>query len=178
VEVECVPAPSPKTLVDAVDERDRPTGRVERGRVFEAGANFRTVHVLLFDEVGRLLLQQLGGGRQRHPLRWGSSVAGYLHAGESYQEAAARRVVEELGIEPELEWVGRTAMEDDGVTKFVGMFSGTVAAQDPEIRDLSHVERLRWIRLAGLGRELRETPEVLTPTLRHVFSFWEERGRK
>lgn len=171
-----MPAPSMRALVDAVDQRDRPTGQVERGRVFEVGANFRTVHVLVFDEAGRLLLQQLGTAQRRHPLRWGSSVAGYLHAGESYEQAARRRTYEELGIKPSLEWLGRTPMEDEGVTKFVGVFSGHVTADAPRVREPSHVKQLRWISLTALDAELLEAPNLFTPTLRHVISFWKGRA--
>lgn len=167
-------APAAREFVDAVDEQDRATGVVERGRVFDEGRNFRTVHVVLLDQWGRLLVQQLASGRPRHPGRWGSSVAGYLHAGESYEQAANRRVGEELGVQPQLRWVGRVAMEDDGVTKFVGVFSGEVKATDPLIQNSAHVEGLRWPDIDSLDRELSDNPECFTPTFRRVYAFWKE----
>jgi hypothetical protein len=38
--------------------------------------------VLVLNEEGAQLLQRLGAKRQRHPPLRGSSIAGYLHAGE------------------------------------------------------------------------------------------------
>jgi isopentenyldiphosphate isomerase len=66
--------------VDVVDERNEPIGVIPRAEVFSAGVNFRTVHVLVFDHEGELLLQRLSPERERHPGLWGSSVAGYLRA--------------------------------------------------------------------------------------------------
>jgi 16S rRNA (adenine1518-N6/adenine1519-N6)-dimethyltransferase len=77
-----VPAPGRSTPIDRVNKADVPIGLVERGEVFEQGAAFRVVHVFVLDRRGHLLLQQLGARRDRNPLRWGSSVAAYLHAGE------------------------------------------------------------------------------------------------
>src|SRR5436305_161713 len=83
-----VPRPTPNSLIDRVDDQDRPIGVIERGRALEEGVNFRTVHVFVFDHQGRLLIQQLSQTRERHAMQWGSSVAGYLHAGESYEDGA------------------------------------------------------------------------------------------
>lgn len=76
--------------------------------------------------------------------------AACLHAGEPYEQAARRRVSEELKVKPTLRWLGRTAMGDDGVTKFVGVVVGEVATTDPQIQDHSHVERLRWAEIDTL----------------------------
>jgi len=84
-------APGSTSLIDAVDDANEPVGAVARGDVFRLKANFRTVHVLVFNQAGDLLLQRLSATRERHPLMWGSSVAGYLHAGEDYLAAGQRR---------------------------------------------------------------------------------------
>lgn len=86
-------------MIEVVNEANEPVGTVPRAEVFDRGANFRTVHVLPFNARGDLLLQQLSSHRERHPLSWGSSVAGYLHAGEDYVTAARRRLREELALE-------------------------------------------------------------------------------
>src|SRR5579884_4055272 len=107
-----MPAPAPASPIDSVDHEDHAIGTVPRGEVLRLGANFRTVHVFVFHEE-RLLLQRLSSLRERHPEHWGSSVAAYLHAGETYREAATRRLWEELGLEGSLHRVGKTRMEDE-----------------------------------------------------------------
>ena len=69
-------------LLDAVDANDHVIGVIRRGDVFAQRANFRVVHAFVFNALGELLLQQIAP-RRRHPLMWGSSVAGFVASGES-----------------------------------------------------------------------------------------------
>ena len=75
-------------LIDAVDNQDNVTGRIKRNEALRRHANFRVVHILLFNHHGNLLLQQLAVTRERHPGAWGSSVAAYVASGETYKQAA------------------------------------------------------------------------------------------
>lgn len=167
-----MPAPSSSSLIDVVDERDRPIGTIERGKVLTEGAAFRVSHVWLFS--GHiLLLQQLGKHRQRHPLQWGSSAAAYLYSGEGYQSAASRRLREELGVELPLRQFGITKMQDAKSTKFVALHLGYLPHPDqPEIREPEHIETLRYWAPRELERELKRNPETFTETFRHLYSFF------
>ena len=167
-----MPAPAKTSLIDLVDAQDQPVGRVPRGEVLELGANFRTVHVFVFHEA-RLLLQQLASTRDRHPERWGSSVAAYLHAGESYGHAARRRLQEELGLERPLTRVGKTRMEDERSLKFVELY----ACRDGpvEIRERDHIMELAYWDLVELDAAIIDAPERFTPTFLHVYRYFQQR---
>src|SRR5580692_4842 len=77
--------------VDVVDGSDRVIGTGQRRHVLQQNAGFRVTHVFVFNRAGDLLLQQIAPGL-RHPGQWGSSVAGYLRAGEDYRQAAERKL--------------------------------------------------------------------------------------
>jgi isopentenyl-diphosphate delta-isomerase len=164
-----MPAPARTSPIDCVDDDDRPLGTVLRGEVLELGANFRTVHVFVFhDEL--LLLQQLAPTRDRHPERWGSSVAAYLHAGENYYEAAHRRLGEELGLVGPLRRIGKTRMEDERSLKFVELY--TLLDGPAEIREPDHIEELRYWEREELEDAIRALPEIFTPTFLHVYRYF------
>ena len=165
-----MPAPTLHSLLDRVDDTDQPVGRVQRGDVFRLGAGFRVVHVFVQDHGGRLLLQQVGASRDRSPLRWGSSVAGYLHAGESYVEAARRRLAEELGLDTPLTKLGAVRMPDDGATKFIELY-GT-ASESAAIREPGHIERIDHWPLDEVERALDAEPERFTETFPYVFGIF------
>jgi isopentenyl-diphosphate Delta-isomerase len=167
-------APSASDLIDRVDEFDRPIGVVERGSVFEQRANFRVVHIFVFDTASRLLLQRLGRKRERNPLRWGSSVAGYLHANESYEAAARRRLREELDLEGALDTVGKTMMIDRGCRKFIMLYRTTVSASEPRVAEKGHIEEIRFWELGEIEERLAQNPEAFTETFRHVFRFFQK----
>jgi isopentenyl-diphosphate delta-isomerase len=167
-----MPAPAKTALIDWVDDEDHPIGRVPRGNVLQIGANFRTVHVFVFHD-GELLLQQLAPTRERHPERWGSSVAAYLHAGESYEHGARRRLWEELGLEGSLARVGKTCMEDERSLKFVELY--TFLDGPAEIHEPDHIAGLRYLDHEELERAIADSPENFTPTFLHVYRYFEQR---
>lgn len=165
-----MPAPTAAAWIDRVDAADRPVGRVRRRDVFAEGAGFRVAHVFVFDSARRLLLQQLSGLRDRHPLCWGSSVAAYLHPDEDYATAAARRLREELELDLPLTKHGSFRMEDDGAIKFVSLF--TTVGDDPRIGEPEHIHRLAWWLPDDLDQALAADPEPFTPTFQRVYAFY------
>lgn len=165
-------APTATSLIDWVDEEDHPVGRVPRGDALQLGASFRTVHVFVFHDE-ELLLQQLSPTRERHPERWGSSVAAYLHAGEDYERAARRRLREELGLDGALTRVGKTRMEDERSLKFVELY--TLVDGPTEIREPDHIAELRYWGPGELEHEIAESPETFTPTFLHVYRYFQPR---
>lgn len=167
-----MPAPTPSSLIDRVDPKDRPIGLVPRGEVLRIGANFRTVHVFVLHD-GRLLLQQLAPTRERHPCRWGSSVAAYLFAGETYEQAAERRLAEELGLRGQLDRVGKIRMQDLYSLKFVQLYM--LPDGPASIREPNHIAQLRYWETAALDDAIVGNSAMFTPTFLHVYEFFRQR---
>jgi ADP-ribose pyrophosphatase YjhB (NUDIX family) len=129
--------------------------------------------LFLFNRYNELLLQQLSFGRDRHPGQWGSSVAGYLFAGESYAEAATRRLFEELRVRnAELHLFGKTAMLDRGCRKFITVFVGS--AEGPFQYDQTHIERLEFRPIPDIVLLQRNGERIFTPTVLHVLEFYRQ----
>jgi len=86
-------------LVELVDETGAARGSAT---VLEAhaapGQLHRAFSVLLFDAAGRTLLQQRAAAKTRFPLRWANACCGHPAPGTTLVEAAAERLVEELGV--------------------------------------------------------------------------------
>jgi ADP-ribose pyrophosphatase YjhB (NUDIX family) len=162
-----MPAPTSATLIDVVDAEDHEIGRIPRGIVLERGDNFRTAHVFVFDGRGELLLQRLAPARTRHPDRWGSSVAAYLFAGETYETGARRRLREELDIESPIEEVGKFEMVDEQSLKFVTLFR--TEYDNPKIGEPAGISALAFRPIAWIGEELARNPERFTPTFVALF---------
>lgn len=162
-----MPTPTATTPIDVVDDEDRLVGTVPRGEALRTGSNFRTAHVFVFNADGDLLLQRLASSRQRHPDRWGSSVAAYLFAGESYEHAAARRLEEELGIRASIHAVGKLEMHDKRSLKFVELFRAN--DDQAQIAEPEHISALRFAPLARIEREIQINRFRFTPTFVQLF---------
>ncbi|MBO1329685.1 isopentenyl-diphosphate Delta-isomerase [Streptomyces sp. VRA16 Mangrove soil] len=90
-------------LLELVDEDGRTIGTAEKLAAHQApGQLHRAFSVFLFDEQGRLLLQQRALGKYHSPGVWSNTCCGHPYPGEAPFAAAARRTFEELGVSPSL----------------------------------------------------------------------------
>jgi len=85
--------------VDVVDRDDAKIGTATRREVHKSGAWHRGIHVLVFNPRGKLLLQRRSAKKDKSPRALDLSVSEHAKEGESFEEAAARGLREELGIE-------------------------------------------------------------------------------
>lgn len=155
--------------IDIVNENNIPVGVIDRSNVLGSGKNFRTVHAWLRNSNNELLLQRLVKDHPRSPHMLGSSVAGYLHAGETYDEAIVRKSVLEVGRKPfDLKKVGVVLMSDEGSTKFVSLYIGRFE-DDPRTQD-PHIEGFETIGLEALDQRFSRSPESFTATFGAIFS--------
>jgi len=164
-----LPDPYPEMTVNTVDDHDSVMGTIARKFVLPTAHNFRVAHLLLSNSRGEILLQQLARSRDRHPLAWGSSVACYLFAEETYEEAIRRRAVQELGCEPgAIVFRGRTAMQDIDSRKFIGIFTGH--SEGPFHIDKAQIERVEFVAPNEIEQAVRSGSRTFTPTFRHILS--------
>lgn len=110
---------------DVVDAEDRVVGVETRGVVHATGLRHRAVHIFVFNARGEIFLQKRSPWKDKCPGKWDSSAAGHLDTGEDYADAAARELVEELGIvgqQPELREVGALGSCEETGWEFVRIF--------------------------------------------------------
>jgi 16S rRNA (adenine1518-N6/adenine1519-N6)-dimethyltransferase len=113
-----------------VDENDRQIGTASRLKVHENNFRHRAVHILIFNQIGEAYLQQRSRWKDRHPLKWDSSAAGHVTAGENYDETARRELKEELAIDVSLERIFRLTASARTDDEFIWGYRGVVS-EDP-----------------------------------------------
>ncbi len=85
-------------MVDLVDDWDSVVGEATIRRCLEEGLLHRAVAVLVVRSDGSIVLQQRSKRDLWHPGLWTISSTGHVKRGESYESAASRELLEELGI--------------------------------------------------------------------------------
>ncbi|MEU9620917.1 MULTISPECIES: NUDIX domain-containing protein [unclassified Streptomyces] len=85
-------------IVERVDEQDRVMRPVERGEAVRKGWLYRMAMVLVRDRSGHYLVHQRPKDASRFPGEYSWLVAGAVAVGESYEAAASRELLEELGV--------------------------------------------------------------------------------
>ncbi|MER0243235.1 isopentenyl-diphosphate Delta-isomerase [Streptomyces sp. HSW2009] len=97
-----VPAPAAQPIMlELVDEAGHTIGTAEKLSAHQApGRLHRAFSVFLFDDRGRLLLQQRALSKYHSPGVWSNTCCGHPYPDEPPFVAAARRTGEELGAAP------------------------------------------------------------------------------
>jgi isopentenyldiphosphate isomerase len=87
--------------LDVVDADDAVVGRDTRENVHRGHRIHRGVHVLVVNARGEILVQLRSARLDNHPGHLDASAGGHVQSGETYQEAAGRELLEELGCHAE-----------------------------------------------------------------------------
>lgn len=85
-------------LLDIVNDEDIVIDQQLRSTVHQLGLQHRGVHVLLFTQDGKMLVQKRSADRAASPSLLDCSISEHVKAGESYLDAAIRGMNEEMGV--------------------------------------------------------------------------------
>lgn len=163
-----------------VDENDAEVGTLEKQRAHLEGRLHRALSVFVLNSRGEMLLQRRAAEKYHSGGLWTNTCCSHPRPGEAVDEAARRRLREEMGIDTELtplfEFtyradVGAGLVEHEYDHVFAGRYDGEPAPSADE------VDGWRWVPVAEVARQVREDPGGFTPWFRVVFSRpdWEER---
>jgi len=150
-----------------VDQEDQTIGFLPKVDCHRGhGRLHRAFSIFLFDQNGRVLLQQRSQQKPLWPLFWSNSCCSHPRKGESIELAAERRLREELGVSTQLNWlykfIYQADFEDVGAEHelchvLIGRFDGDIQVHPDEIA------AWRWLTIDQISQELIECAERYTP---------------
>ncbi len=146
---------------------------MEKLEAHQLGVLHRAFSVFIFDEEGRMLLQQRALHKYHSGGLWTNACCSHPRPGEKVESAAKRRLKEEMGLETELKPIfnftykakfenGLTEHEFDHV--FYGKFQGVINPNTDEVMNY------RYESMAIIQRELQQEPARFTEWFRIAFS--------
>lgn len=151
-------------FVDVVDENDFPLGTAPKEEKFARGFISRNVAVILADPSGRLIITRRAATKKSYPNRYDASAVGNVSAGESYETAARRELLEELGLGCKLTFLGKKFNEFKSEHRlryftgiFFGVWDGNVGLRGDESSDLKKVP------VAEVSELIDKDPSRFTP---------------
>jgi 16S rRNA (adenine1518-N6/adenine1519-N6)-dimethyltransferase len=156
-----------------VDKNDRILRYANRSEVHGNNLRHRAVHILIFNQAGEVYLQQCSRWKDRHPLKWDSSAAGHVAAGESYDDTARRELKEELGVSMPLQKMAKIPASPLTDHEFIWLYRGTLSGNLKPNR--SEIERGVFFPSEVIDGWTAARPEDFSPGF---LECWKEYRRK
>jgi len=161
---------NPHELFDIVDERDQVIGSAPRHEVHAKKLLHRAIHVFVFNDEGKLFLQQRSMLKDSAPGTWSASCSGHVDAGEDYDEAAVRELREEIGLVSEKKperWLRLRACEETG-WEFVWLYR--LRSNGPFTLNTNEVMDGDFFSKAQIDQGVMESPEEFAETFRFLWT--------
>lgn len=153
-----------------VDPLDREIGELSKAACHDGeGVLHRAFSLFVFNREGELLLQKRSAQKRLWPLYWSNSCCSHPRSGESVEDAAHRRLQQELGLHANLYFMykfqyrarfGELGSENELCWVYVGVSDDPVQVNAEEIDDW------RFVAPDDVDRELAGASDTFTPWFR------------
>jgi len=158
--------------VIAVNENDEVEGYLEKMEAHRKGILHRAISVFIVNSKGEWLLQQRAHDKYHSRLQWSNACCTHPMEGESTDEAASRRLYEEMGLRTSLTHLltfQYKAELDNGLIEHEldHVFFG-ISDELPTInkKEVASYRNISWI---DLTQEIKSHPERFTMWFKLLF---------
>jgi isopentenyl-diphosphate Delta-isomerase len=173
-----------KENVILVDDLDAAIGEMEKIEAHRKGLLHRAFSVFVFNGKGEMLLQRRALHKYHSGGLWSNACCSHPYPGEKVEDAAVRRLNEELGFQTPVtkvfEFTYRSEF-DNGLTEyeydhvFTGEYNGALLINPDEVSDFCFKD------IEDIRQSMQSHPEKFTKWFHIVFgrieSWWHENYR-
>lgn len=161
-----------KEFVVLVDQDDQKLGLMEKQQAHVAGLLHRAFSVFVFNSNGELMIQQRAASKYHSPTLWTNTCCSHPRDNETYEQAAHRRLKEEMGFDCDLEFKFSfiyKAHLDNNLTEheldhvFIGTYN-----DEPKLNP-EEVMAYRWVDLMDLKKDIEKNPQNYTAWFKIIF---------
>ena len=162
-------------FVVLVDQNDQKLGLMEKQQAHIAGLLHRAFSVFVFNSKGELMIQPRAASKYHSPTLWTNTCCSHPRDNETYEQAAHRRLEEEMGFDCELEYkfnfIYKAHLENDLIEHeldhvFIGTFD-----DEPKLNP-DEVMAYRWVELDDLKKDMEKKPQNYTAWFKIIFEHY------
>jgi len=148
-----------------VDEKDNEVGKREKMQAHKDGVLHRAFSIFVFNSEGKMMIHQREKNKYHCGGLWTNTCCSHPRAGEKTDEAANRRLQEEMGFTTNLKEVFNfiyKAKLDNGLYEheldhvFIGTYDGDPKPNPEEVDDW------KWVDLKELRKDMDDNPDKYT----------------
>lgn len=154
-----------KEEVILVDEKDQEIGTMEKMQAHEEARLHRAISIFIFNSAGKLLLQKRASHKYHSGGLWTNSCCTHPRPGENVQDAAVRRLDEEMGMDSEL-FYGFSfiykAPFDNGLTEYEYDHTFIGVSDEEPVLNFSEAEDFKYEYLQDIIDDFEVNPHLYT----------------
>jgi isopentenyl-diphosphate delta-isomerase len=152
-------------MVIIVDENDNEINIKEKIETHKDGTLHRAISVFVFNSKDEMLLQKRIINKYHSGGLWTNTCCSHPRPGESLEDAAKRRLTEEMGFYCDLKKAFHFIYKvefDNGLTEhefdhvFIGNYDGAVEL------NINEADDFKWMELSSLREDIKQNPENYT----------------
>ena len=156
-----------------VDKHDNEIGTMPKMEAHVTGVLHRAFSVFIFNQNGELLLQQRALDKYHSGGKWTNTCCSHPRAGEETLTAANRRLLEEMGMECELNYgfnfLYKADVENGLIEhEFDHVYYGI--SDDLPAINLAEVAAYKYVKIDTLRLDLEKNPALYTEWLKISFN--------
>lgn len=164
-------------MVVLVNEKDETIGYMPKLEAHQQGLLHRAFSVLIFNSKKQLLLQQRAIEKYHTPGKWTNTCCSHPYKDETPEEAAHRRLREEMGMNADLKFLFKfqyKAPFDNELTEheidhvFIGFTDDIPAINKEEVNDFKYVYP------DDIKDDILENPDAYTPWFKIIMERYHE----
>lgn len=156
-----------------VNVNDKEIGSIEKMEAHYKGILHRAFSIIVYNSKNELLLQKRNREKYHSPGLWTNTCCSHPRYGEGLEEAALRRLKEEMGFVCNIKEMssfmykiefnnGLTENEYDHV--FLGTFNGEIHP------NLDEIEEYKWLGIDDIRIDIKNNPDSYTYWFKYLFN--------
>ncbi|MEM6525166.1 MAG: isopentenyl-diphosphate Delta-isomerase [Bacteroidota bacterium] len=159
-----------------VDEKDEVLGTMEKLEAHQKGVLHRAFSVMVFNSAGELMLQKRASSKYHSGGLWTNTCCSHPRMGETTEEAAKRRLLEEMGIDTsptfKYKFIYRAELDQNLIEYeydhvFTAVFDGS-----PELNK-EEAEDWRFVPISKLRQDIAENPSNYTEWFKIIMNKYQ-----
>ena len=160
-----------KEIIICVDKNDNEVGHIEKMDAHIKGLLHRALSIFIFNEKNEPLLQKRYSGKYHSPGLWTNTCCTHPNKDESTDDAAIRRLQEEMGFSCDLKEVfsfmyyikfDNDLIEHEFDHVYFGRYSNEISINPLEVEDY------KWISLDNIKVDLKTNPDNYTFWFKYI----------
>lgn len=155
-------------IIEIVDSEDNVVGQATRVEIHRRRLMHRAVHLFVFNSAGEIYVQRRSDSKDRHPGILDSSAAGHVDPGESYDDAAARELFEELSVKAGIRPVLRLKASELTDMEHVALYE--VLTDEPPTPNEEEISWGAFMAPEELSQSMESNPADFVPVFVHLWT--------